>query len=159
DTQCASGTPNPDGTCSSMPRNSLPISYTKDNASAETRWSAFRWLALGGGWYFERWDRTFRDVDVTNENTGKVFIDLAATKTINARASYAYGERRYGTYDTGLFVLTPGLVADQFATNLRRFDVANRNRQKVDAQVDFAPSPFITISPNFGMRWDDYPDS
>jgi MtrB/PioB family decaheme-associated outer membrane protein len=158
DTQCASGTPNPDGTCSSLPRNSLPIAYTKDNFSAEARWTPVRWAALGGGWSFERWDRTFRDANITNENTGKVFIDLKPVDIVHARASYQFGERRYETYDTGLFVLTPGLFADQFATNLRRFDVANRDRQKANAQVEIAAARFLTITPNFGLRWDDYPD-
>ena len=159
DTQCASGTPNPDGTCSSMPRNSLPIAYTKDNAGAEARWSPVRWLALGGGWFWERWNRTFRDANITNENTGKIFADLTPVATVHARASYQYGERRYDIYDTGLFVLTPALFADQFASNLRRFDLANRNRQKANARVEFAATDFLTITPNFGLRWDDYPDS
>jgi hypothetical protein len=42
---------------------------------------------------------------------------------------------------------------------LRRFDLANRNRQKADLQFEFAASKYLTISPNFGMRWDDYPES
>src|SRR6516162_9567731 len=116
DTQCASGTPNPDGTCSSMPRNALPISYTKDNLSTEVRWKPAFWAALGGGWYWERWDRAFRDANIINENTGKVFIDLIPVENVRTRASYQFGERRYDTYDIGLFVLTPGLFADQFAS-------------------------------------------
>jgi hypothetical protein len=77
---------------------------------------------------------------------------------VHARASYAYGARRYDNYDPTLFVLTPGLVADEFASNLRLFDVANRNRQKAEAQVEFAATDFMSITPNFGLRWDDYPD-
>jgi MtrB/PioB family decaheme-associated outer membrane protein len=159
DTQCASGAPNPDGTCSNGPKNSLPISYTKDNASAEARWNVARWLALGGGWAWERWDRTFRDANITNENTGKIFADLTPNDTVVARASYQYGVRRYETYDPALFVLTPGIEMSQVASNMRRFDLANRNRQKADAQVQFAATDFLTITPNFGLLWDDYPDS
>ena len=139
-------------------RNSLPISYVKDNASADASWKAARWATIGGGYYWERWDRKFRDVNVTNENTLKAFVDLTPDELFHGRVSYLYGERRYGTYDINQFVLTPGLFADQFATNLRRFDVSNRNRQKVDAQMDFAVNSFLTITPNAGLRWDDYPD-
>jgi hypothetical protein len=114
---------------------------------------------LGGGWYWERWDRAFRDANITNENTGKVFIDLIPVENVRTRASYQFGERRYDTYDIGLFVLTPGLFADQFASNLRRFDLANRNRQKADVQVEVAATDFLTITPNFGLRWDDYPET
>jgi MtrB/PioB family decaheme-associated outer membrane protein len=167
DTSCASaiesGIPIVPGACNggsgTRPRNSLPIAYTKDNASAEASWNPVRPVTLGGGWFWERWDRKFRDVDVTNENTGKVFIDFVPAEYVHARGSYLFAERRYETYDTALFVLAPGLFADQFASNLRRFDVANRNRQKADVQVDIAPTDFLTISPNFGLRWDDYPDS
>ncbi len=158
DTQCASGAPNLDGTCSMLARNSLPIAYTKDNVSLDSRWSPERWLAVGGGWYFERWNRTFRDVDVTNENTGKVFVDLTPTQTVHARASYSLGVRRYETYDWATFVLGPSLVADEVALNLRRFDEANRDRQKANAQVDFVVTEILTVSPNFTLRWDDYPD-
>jgi MtrB/PioB family decaheme-associated outer membrane protein len=159
DSQCASGVTNPNGTCGlTMPRNSLPIGYTKDNASADATWKLARWATIGGGYYWEHWDRKFRDANITNENTLKAFVDLTPDELFHGRVSYQYGERRYGTYDTALFVLDPGLFADQFATNLRRFDEANRNRQKVDAQVDFAVNSFLTITPNAGLRWDDYPD-
>jgi hypothetical protein len=43
-----------------------------------------------------------------------------------------------------------GSVCHEFAT-LRR---CKPNRQKADAQIDFAPSQFVTISPNFGRALD-----
>jgi MtrB/PioB family decaheme-associated outer membrane protein len=156
DTQCASGAP-VGNTCAGMPRNSLPISYTKDNYSAEAKWTPVRPLTIGGGYFFEHWDRSFRDTNTTNENSGKIFVDAALFSNVQMRGSYLYGVRRYGTYDTNLFVLTPGLVADQFATNLLRFDEANRNRQKADVALEFAVAKSVTITPNFGLLWDDYP--
>src|SRR5262249_38888603 len=50
------------------------------------------------------------------------------------------------------------LESSEVASNMRRFDIANRNRQKGDFQVDLTPGRFITVSPNAGFRWDDYPD-
>jgi MtrB/PioB family decaheme-associated outer membrane protein len=159
DSTCSSGNVNLNGTCGGgAARNSLPISYIKDNASADMSWKAASWATVGGGYYWERWDRKLRDVNVTNENTLKAFVDLTPNEIAHGRISYQYGERRYGTYDIAQFVETPGLMSDQFASNLRRFDVANRNRQKVDAQMDFALNSSLTISPNAGLRWDDYPD-
>jgi len=140
-------------------RNSLPISYTKDNFSAEAKWNPVRWANLGGGWFFERWDRNFRDANITNENSGKFFVDAALFSNVLMRGSYLYGVRRYETYDTNLFVLTPALFADQFASNLRRFDLSNRNRQKADVALEFATARAVTITPSFGLLWDDYPDS
>jgi MtrB/PioB family decaheme-associated outer membrane protein len=160
DSGCAAGAPNPlTGVCpNTMQRNSLPISYVKDNAGAELSWHPLRWATIGGGWSWERWDRELRDVDVTNENAGKVFVDLTPVEYIHARASYLFAERRYDTYDTRKFIEEVGIQFSEVASNMQRFDVANRNRQKVEAALDWTPGRFITITPNFGMRWDDYPD-
>jgi hypothetical protein len=95
---------------------------------------------------------------------GKVYVDLTPTEIpgstwgVHARGSYLFGARRYDKYDTREFVEEPGLQFSEVASNMRRFDIANRNRQKADAQVDFTPGTIFTISPNFGLRWDDYPD-
>ncbi len=160
DSGCAAGPPNPvTGVCSPTDaRNSLPISYIKDNVSAEMSWRPVRWATVGGGWFFERWDRDFRDVNITNENTGRVFVDLTPTEYVHARGSYQYGERRYNTYNTEVFVEEPALQFSEVASNMRRFDIANRNRQKGDFQVDLTPGRIVTVSPTAGFRWDDYPD-
>ena len=41
---------------------------------------------------------------------------------------------------------------------MRRFDLANRNRHKIDAALEWSPHRVLTLSPNFGLRYDDYPD-
>ena len=70
--------PNPDSTTGAPDdefayRN--PTDYTKQNASAQLAWHAIKWLTVGAAYDWERWDRTYRDTDTTNENTGKVFAD------------------------------------------------------------------------------------
>jgi hypothetical protein len=41
---------------------------------------------------------------------------------------------------------------------MRKFDIANRNRSKAEAFVELTPLPNVTITPNAGLRFDDYPD-
>jgi len=161
DSGCAAGAPDPvTGLCPPTdPRNSLPISYTKDNASAELSWRTARWVTLGSGVFWERYDRQFRDVHVTDEFAGKAFVDVNPIEYIHARASYLYGERRYDVYDTRALVEEPGIVFSEVVSNMRKFDIANRNRQKAEAMLEWTPGYFITISPNAGLRWDDYPDN
>jgi MtrB/PioB family decaheme-associated outer membrane protein len=159
DSGCASGAPSPAGVCSiGNARQSLPISYTKDNVSAELNWRPARWATLGGGYFFERYDRKFRDVNVTDEHMGKVFVNITPIENVVARAQYLYAERRYDTYNTEEFVEHPGIQFSEVVSNLRRFDVANRNRHKAEAALDWSPFSILTVSPNFGLRWDDYPD-
>jgi MtrB/PioB family decaheme-associated outer membrane protein len=160
DSGCASGAPNPvTGQCPvGNARNSLPIAYTKDNASGETTWRAAKWISVGGGFYWERYDRQFRDVDVTNEGTAKGWVDLTPMEQVRARASFQYGERRYQTYDHELFVHDVGLQSSDPVFNMRRYDIANRNRQKADALLEWSPGTIFTVTPNLGFRTDDYPD-
>jgi MtrB/PioB family decaheme-associated outer membrane protein len=159
DSGCALGSPSITGICApTSARNSLPISYTKDNANAEATWRAARWASVGGGAYWERYDRHLRDVNVTNEYSGKTWVDLDPVEYIHAKASYLYGQRRYNEYSTEEFVEVPGLQFSEVASNMRRFDVANRNRQKAELMLEWTPGRLITFSPNAGLRWDDYPE-
>jgi hypothetical protein len=42
---------------------------------------------------------------------------------------------------------------------LRKFDEAERNRQSVNAMLQFTPLDRLSISPTFSYRWDDYINS
>ena len=42
---------------------------------------------------------------------------------------------------------------------MSRFDIANRDRVKAEALVEFSPLTDVTITPNAGLRFDDYPDA
>jgi MtrB/PioB family decaheme-associated outer membrane protein len=159
DSGCAGGTLLVTGVCApNAQRNSLPISYTKDNVSGEATWRAARWASVGGGAYWERYDRNFRDVNVTNEFSGKTWVDLDPFEYIHAKVSYLYGQRRYDEYNAEEFVKDPGLMFSEVASNMRRFDIANRNRHKAELLLEWTPGRFVTFSPNAGLRWDDYPD-
>jgi MtrB/PioB family decaheme-associated outer membrane protein len=142
-------------------RMSLPLSFTKNNASAELVWRTWvKWLSIGSGYYWEQWDRKFRDVDETNEHMGKIWINADPVDWARVRASFQYSERRYGEYNTVEFVehfAGPGNYSE-VAFNMRKFDIANRNRIKAEAFVELAPLPNVTITPNAGLRFDDYPD-
>ncbi len=164
DSGCAGGTPSITGVCApnaASARNSLPISYTKDNASGEATWrphGASGWAGVGGGVYWERYDRHLRDVNVTNEYSGKTWVDLDPIEYVHARVSYLYGQRRYDQYNAEEFVEVPGLQFSEVASNMRKFDIANRNRHKAEFMLEWTPGRFVTFSPNAGLRWDDYPD-
>src|SRR6266567_5338098 len=159
DSGCAGGTLLANGMCApNAQRNSLPISYTKDNASGEATWRAARWASVGGGAYWERYDRHLRDVNVTNEVSGKTWVDLDPIEYVHARVSYLYGQRRFDEYNPEEFVKDPGLQFSEVASNMRKFDIANRNRHKAEFLLEWTPGRFVTFSPNAGLRWDDYPD-
>jgi len=147
---------------------SLQASYKKQNAGADLNWHATRQLNLGAGYGFERYDRTFAEVAVTNENSGKIYGDWKPTSWVTARASWIYAARRFdGNYDTynnvltnmwvtgGSGGLTPtaGLVSNQAYRNYMYSD-RDRNQGKFSFAVDVAPG--FTLTPTAGLKYDNY---
>jgi MtrB/PioB family decaheme-associated outer membrane protein len=140
-----------DSEISAGPFTTEPESYKKTNVDEDLRWATpLKWLTLGAGYGFERWDRTNRFTTITNEHTGKVFADVKLTHSSTAHLSYSYSSRRYdGDYE----------IDDGAWLNSRMFDLANRNRQRAKLVVDYDMNDMITISPSAGLRWDDYPET
>lgn len=141
------------------PVRSLAISYTKQNAGAELNWHPTRQWNVGVAYGWERYDRSRQDVDVTNENSGKVYADWKPTNWITARGSWLYSERRYGTYDYLNFVgnfqwpVGGGVL---YSPAYRQFFLNNRDRNKSQLSVSVDVIPNFTVTPTLGWRNDDY---
>jgi MtrB/PioB family decaheme-associated outer membrane protein len=124
-------------------------SYSKLNINDEVKWRATKQLTVGGGYFFERYAYTNGEIDHSNESAGKIFVDHTPWKWLTTRTSYLYSQRRYGEYeDTGVLQTRP----------MRLFFIANRDRHKAQSMMEIAAFKNVTISPNGGVRWDDYPD-
>jgi hypothetical protein len=91
-------------TAAYAPVNSLAQSYTKQNAGAQFDWRPTRQWNVGAAYGFERYDWTRADVDVTNENSGRIFADWRPVSWVIARSSLFFSERRYQNYDYLNFV-------------------------------------------------------
>ncbi|HEY7674045.1 MAG TPA: MtrB/PioB family decaheme-associated outer membrane protein, partial [Burkholderiales bacterium] len=146
-----------DSAVSGSDRRNLALAYTKQNAGAELNWRAFPWLTLGGIYGWEQYDRTRRDVNVTNEHWGKIYMDAELWGGAHARANAMYAVRRYDKYDVVALVEDPGLLFSENLEAMRKFDIANRNRIKAEAFVDIPIGNSITITPNSGLRFDSFP--
>ncbi len=143
------------------------ISYTKQNASTDFVWHpvAYRWLTLGAGVGWEQWDRRFRgedpgtpDVAVTNEFMGKLFANAKPWDWSQFRASYIHATRRFdGTYNQNIggndeSCNTPTTVC----TGFRAYDLADRDRDKLNLYFDWYAKDGLVITPTGGFRFDDY---
>jgi hypothetical protein len=125
------------------------VAYTKQNASGDISWRPVKWMTVGGGAYWERWDRDRRDVNVTDEFSGKLFADAKPIDWAQMRATYLHSERRYDSYE-------PITNAGAGYTTYRLFDMANRTRDKGTASLDLYAQDNVTVTPNGGFRIDDY---
>ena len=124
-----------------------PRNFTKQNADAQLVWTASKWLNLGASYDWERWDRDYRNVAVTNENTGKIFAD-STWGFSTLRASLLYGVRRYNDYIN----FDGANSVDAY----RMKDLAGRDRTKGLVTWALAVTDALTITPNAGFRYDDY---
>ena len=140
-------------------------SYRKQNAELDARTRLLEFLALtvGGGW--ERWDRNeHREVPVSNEYFAKAALDATPTEWLLARVTYKPSFRRIDDYKTRAHaehtvVEDPGAAAAGQSLLLRKFDEADRDRQKVEAQLQFTLGQGFTATPSAAYHWDNYYDS
>ena len=132
-----------------VPVTRMPHSYTKLNLEDQLKWQINRTWAIGGGPVFERFTFQNGEVDSTNEGGAKAFVNMTH-RLASWRSSIEYTQRRYNTY----LAITS---ADPAAQAMRYFFVANRNRTKGSMVVELAAFKNVTISPNGGFRWDEYP--
>jgi MtrB/PioB family decaheme-associated outer membrane protein len=150
------------------PRQAGQWSYTKQNADLDARWRFGPPVALLGGVGWERWDRDeHREVPTTDEYFFKASLDVTPVEWFLGRLTYRPSFRRISEYDTFAHLShtvvedepTPDERAQGQSVLLRKFDEADRDRQRVDLLLQFTPTEALSFSPTFGYRYDDYYDS
>jgi len=140
------------------PRRNLAISYTRQNASADLNWRAMDGVVVGGGYGWEQYDRFRRDVNITNEHSAKLYADADVFGgAARWRSSVLYSVRRYDTYDAEALVEHFGLQFSENTEQMRKFDIANRDRVKLETFLEIPINGTLTVTPNFGLRNDWYP--
>jgi len=150
------------GNGSYAPHTTLFSSYVKQNAGDELTWTPASWgmFGVGGGW--EQYRYTQYPVDATNELSGKVFTRLTPTDWLAVRATETYSSRRYDNYNWQNYVgsvMLAGTTGTGFVENpaLVDYNVANRDRNAGNIYMDITTPFGLTITPNAGYRWDDFP--
>ena len=107
-----------------------------------------RWLA---GYTFNRWNRDEREVDTTSTNSLRTALDWLASDRFTVHARYQYDHRTSDSFnlDQPVYDVVP----------LRRFDVANLNRNLVRVTADYSISDASTLGVILGVQDNHYPDS
>ena len=149
------------------PRLAGQWEYTKHNADLDARWRFGQPAALTAGVGWERWDRNeHREVPTSDEYSGKLALDVTPVDWFLGRLTYRPSFRRISDYNSFAHLehtvvedVTPDAQAQGQSVLLRKFDEADRDRQRVDLLLQFTPTEAISISPNFSYRNDDYYNS
>ncbi|MEK7205447.1 MAG: MtrB/PioB family decaheme-associated outer membrane protein, partial [candidate division NC10 bacterium] len=149
-----------DRTIVTTDRRNLAIEYTKHNAGLDVGWRPLSQVSLKAGYEWERYDRKNRDANITDEHSGKTALDLTPTEWLLLRASYLYAQRRFDEYDHEKFVeertfpVPPGGLPQH--PTLRKFDLADRDRNRVELLGQLTPLDVLTFTATFGLGKDDF---
>jgi MtrB/PioB family decaheme-associated outer membrane protein len=147
----------------SAPLRAGRYDYMRQNADLNGRYQLNRYTALTVGVGWEGWDRNSNwEVGHTDEAIAKVALDVTPADWLLVRATYQPSFRRGDGYNTNAFLKENGNVPPGFAGSasqdyqLRKFNEADRDRQKADLMVQITPIDQLSITPSVGYKFDNY---
>jgi MtrB/PioB family decaheme-associated outer membrane protein len=129
----------------------ISMGYVKQNAGEELNWRPNKEWNLGAAYGFERYDWTRADVDVTNENSGKLYADWKPMSWLTVRSSGYYGDRRYDNYNYAEYVGNFQWMGsgDEYQNTYRQLMIDNRQTWKANVAVDIVVLKNVTVTPTF----------
>lgn len=139
-----------------IPRISVPYEYKINRGDATVSYD-FGPLDLEGGYRYLKWNRKFRNVHETTEDTFIVAANLRVLGWAQLRASYETGKRDRSEYDVD---------SDRFShaeeeplailPALRRFDQAERDIDRFFGLLQLTPMGDLTLSVSYLFSEEDY---
>lgn len=130
----------------------IGMPFSRHNYDVGVNYRLLRTLSVGAGVAWETWtrDSSLRNVTTTNERTPRASIDFTGLDWVTLRASYSNGMRRDDGYHVTLAGENPAF---------RRFDEADRNRERTALEAEFMPVEQVSFSLTWEVGHDGYPDS
>ncbi len=156
-----------------VPLRSAPYEYRQLNSAVSADYRINRTHSLEAAVEREHFRRQYRERDKTWEDQVRLGYVNRGFATGSLRLSYEYGRRRGSDFVStplpGLYSASLGPVPTATTTNvaswlrnveqLRRFDVADRNQNVLNARFNHGIGPALDVSIGLQMRDMEYPDS
>ncbi|MBF0274542.1 MAG: MtrB/PioB family decaheme-associated outer membrane protein [Nitrospinae bacterium] len=148
----------------------LPIDYIQNKVDLEAAYSFFKGNILKFGYAFDQISRDYREYGETRENIWKAGLNSQIAPELKANVNYSFGQRKgvgdykesniYYNYHTTDYINTVGTTI-RFDNNpsLRRFDLANRDKNKIAANLHFSPVQTATLGLYYSYDNDNYKNS
>ncbi|HEV3215287.1 MAG TPA: MtrB/PioB family outer membrane beta-barrel protein [Vicinamibacterales bacterium] len=112
---------------------SEPLGYLRNNLDADASFTPIPFTALRAGYGREEITRTHRLFERTTENTLRGTIDFSGSALFTVRTIYEHSKRT----GTGLDEQVLDSIGEQ--VSLQQFDIADRDRDRVSAVLQFTP--------------------
>ena len=132
-----------------------PYSVERGVLDADFRWTPGGRTSAGIGYSRTGEDRTHRIFESTTDNVIRLVFDTMTKQWFSLRTKYEHAERRGEGIEQGEELLAE--IGEQ--PQLRHFDIANRNRNRVTVVGSITPTGFLTTSLTFAAGKDDYIES
>jgi MtrB/PioB family decaheme-associated outer membrane protein len=129
--------------------SNVPIGFRKQNASTDIAWRITSQITAKAGYEWERWGRTLREVRESNEHIAKGAVDVRPGERLLGRLTFSHGVRTIGA--EGYILLGGNATALPL---LRKFDEADRTRDKGEAFFQASPLDTVTVSGSFFAQQD-----
>lgn len=135
-----------------------PIGYDKHNVDVDFSIDVLESTSLGLGYGYERWSRDHREVSATDENILRVSLDSAPSEFVSLRTSYELSVRDIdGDYDPT--VPFHGAENIPQMPQLRKYDLADRDKNEVQVLLSVFPIDNLSITGGFTWAESDYDKS
>jgi MtrB/PioB family decaheme-associated outer membrane protein len=131
--------------------HSEPLAFRKQNASQDVAWRILPQVTVKGAYEWEHWNRHDREVESTNEHALRGIVDVRPLSWIMGRFSYTHSVK---TIHAGGYVPLGGNATS--LPQFRKFDEADRTRDKGDVLVQVSPIDTLTVSGSFYGQDDSY---
>ena len=136
-----------------VPRTNLPYSFTRNNLKLSADYRFTPHTRVAAGFDQDRHRRTLQAVGTTREDTFWGTITTRAMDKVNMTLKLAHGERKGSSYSA-----VPGILPPENPL-LRKFNVANRDRDSAAIRIDFAATESISVGFGAESSKDAYSDS
>ena len=122
---------------------------------AEANIISLRAVSFGAGYRLNRVDYTDREVGLTSDNAVFATIDSTSLAMVSLHGVYEHGRRRAADFNS--FALTDLPDSGEYA-GLRRYDIADRDRDRVTAMLQVMPLSSFAVSGSVTVARDNFPN-
>jgi MtrB/PioB family decaheme-associated outer membrane protein len=130
---------------------SEPFGSIRHTFDADATYSPFRYVGFRAGYTREDIDRTYRIVEKTTEDIGRVSVDLTGLGWMTVRGVFEHSKR------TGSPVDQLELLSIGEQPTLRQYDISDRDQNRFNAIVTLLPVSQFSINGTAGVGSVDYP--
>jgi hypothetical protein len=154
--QALEGTPEPVGEEEPEPEFAAAHFSNRYNTfEAQATFTSLRAVSFGAGYRFNRVSYTEREITRTTDNAVFVNADSTGLGMVSLHASYEHGRRR--SPDFGSLALADLAEGGEYP-GLRRYDIADRNRDSLTAMLQVMPMSLFAISASATIARNNYPN-